>query len=92
MKILSDVFPIKNDLKRGDVLSPFLFNFAIENAFRKVQVNHQCLKLHVAHQGIVYANDINILGGCEHSTKKTTGTLAVPSKNTGLKVRADKTK
>ena len=28
-KHLSDMFPIKNVLKKGDVLSPLLFNFAL---------------------------------------------------------------
>ena len=27
-KHLSDMFPVKNGLKRGDALSPLLFNFA----------------------------------------------------------------
>jgi hypothetical protein len=34
---LSDRFPIKNGLKKGDTLSPLLFNFALEYAIRKVQ-------------------------------------------------------
>jgi len=29
-KHLSDMFPIRNSLKQGDGLSPFLFNFALE--------------------------------------------------------------
>jgi hypothetical protein len=29
---LSDKFPIKNDPKQGDALSPLLFNFALEHA------------------------------------------------------------
>jgi hypothetical protein len=29
-KHLSDMFPIKNGLKRGNALLPFLFNFALE--------------------------------------------------------------
>jgi hypothetical protein len=33
-KHLSDTFPIKNGLKQGDVLSPLLFNFALEYAIR----------------------------------------------------------
>jgi len=33
-KHLSDMFPIRNGLKQGDALSPFLFNFALECANR----------------------------------------------------------
>jgi hypothetical protein len=33
----SDSFPIQNDLKQGDALSPLLFNFVLEYAVRKVQ-------------------------------------------------------
>jgi hypothetical protein len=36
-KYLSDISPIQNGLKQGDVLSPLLFNFALEYAIRKVQ-------------------------------------------------------
>jgi hypothetical protein len=35
-KHLSDTFPIKNGLKKGDALSPFLFKFALEYAIRRV--------------------------------------------------------
>ena len=36
-----------------------LFNFAI----RRVQVNQDGLKLNGAHQLMVYADDVNLLGG-----------------------------
>jgi hypothetical protein len=36
-KHLSDNFPIQNGLKPGDVLSPPLFNFALEYTVRKVK-------------------------------------------------------
>ena len=38
-KNLSDIFPITTGLKQGDVLSPMLFNFALDYAIRRVQVN-----------------------------------------------------
>ena len=38
-KNLSDVFPIMNGLKQGDALSSLLLNFALECAFRRLQVN-----------------------------------------------------
>ena len=38
-KNLSEMFPIKNGLKQGDALSPLLFNFALEYAIKRVQVN-----------------------------------------------------
>ena len=68
-KHLSDMFPIRNGLKERDDLSPLLFNFALEYAIRRVQVNQDGLKLIGTNQLLIYADDFNILGGSVHTIK-----------------------
>jgi len=68
-KNVSDRFPIRNGLRQGDALTPLRFNFALEYAIGRIQVNQDGLKLNGTHQVLAYADDVNILGGGIHTLK-----------------------
>jgi hypothetical protein len=91
-KHMSDTFPMKNGLKHVDALSLLLFNFAMEYTIRRVQANQEGLKLNGTHYFLVFADDVNILGGSVHAIKKNTEALVFASKEIGLEVNAEKTK
>jgi len=91
-KNLSDMLPIRNGLKQEDALSPLLFNFPLEYAIRRVQVNQDGLKLNGTHQLLVYADDVNILRGSVDTVKENAEALIMASKESGLQVNADRTK
>ena len=57
-----------------------LFNFALEYAIRKVQVNHVGLKLNSTHQLLAYADDVNILGGSIHTLKENAQALVAATR------------
>jgi hypothetical protein len=44
-KHFSDEVPVHNSLKQGDASSPFVLNFALENASRKIQETYEGLEL-----------------------------------------------
>jgi len=91
-KNVSDQFLIRNGLKQGDALTPMLFNFALEYAIRRVQVNQDGLKLNGKHRLLAYADDVNILGGSIHTVKENAETLVAATREIGLEVSANKTK
>ena len=69
-----------------------LFNFALEYAIKRVQVNQDGLKLNGTHHLLAYADDVNMLGGSAHTVKENAEALLVATKEIGLEVNADKTK
>ena len=57
-----------------------LFNFALEYAIRRVQVNQDGLKLNGTHQLLADADDVNVLGGSVHTVKKNAEALVAATK------------
>jgi len=56
---------------------PLLVNVALENCIRRVQVNQDVLKLNGTRQFLVFADDVNILGGRVHTINENAEALIV---------------
>ena len=50
------------------------------------------MKLNGIHQLLVYADDVNILGGSRHTLKQNAEALVAAARKIGLEVSADKSK
>ena len=79
-------------MKHGDALSPLLFNFSLEYVIRRVWVNQDGLKVIGTRQLLVYADDVNILGGSVHTVKENKEALVGTCMENGLEVNADRGK
>jgi hypothetical protein len=78
------MFLIRNGLKQGDGLSSWFFSSPLDYAIRRVQVNPGRIQLNGTHKILVYADDVNILGGSIHTIKKNAEALVVASNEIGL--------
>jgi Reverse transcriptase (RNA-dependent DNA polymerase). len=85
------MFPIRNGLKKGDALSPLLFDFALKYTIKRVQIIQEGLTLNGTHQLLFYIDDVTILRGRVYAIKNTEA-LRVARKEIGLDLKADKTK
>ena len=69
-----------------------LFNFALEYAIRRVQVQQDGLKRNGTNELLAYADDVIILGGSIHTLKENVEALVTATREIGLQVSADKSK
>jgi hypothetical protein len=61
-----------------------LFSFALEWVIKRVQVNQNGLKLNGTHHLLIYADNVNILGGSLHTLEENTAASVIASKEIGL--------
>jgi hypothetical protein len=66
--------------------------FVLEYAIRNVQENREEMQLNRTYQPLVYANDVNTLGGKINTKNKNKETISGASRGVGVEVNADKTK
>jgi hypothetical protein len=64
----------------------------LKYAIRRVRVNQNGLKVIGTRQLLLYADDVNILGGSVHTVKKNKEALVGTCMENGLEVNADKGK
>jgi hypothetical protein len=69
-----------------------LFNFALDYAIRRVQVNQDGSKLNGTHQLLAYADDVNILEGSIHTLKENVEVSVAATREIGVEIIADKNK
>ena len=89
---MSDSFKIRNGLKQSYILSPLLFNFALEYAILKIKGDKKGLSLNGLNQLFVYADDVDLIGDDIDALQSNTDVLVEACVEIGLLVNIDKTK
>jgi hypothetical protein len=69
-----------------------IFNYVLEYAIRRVQANHEGLKVNGTLQLLIYVGDVSVVSGSTHTTRKNTKSLIAVSEEIGLVVNAEEGK
>jgi len=88
---LSPHFEVKSGLKRGDALSPILFNLVLEKVVRDVEEN-RLMEINGDMTMLAYADDVVVLGNSRQEVAHTVEKLIASSRNMGLLINETKTK
>ena len=89
---MSSSFPIGDDFKQRDALSPLLSNFAQEYAIGMVQETNLVLDMNGPRQLLPYADDVNLIGHDIRTIERNADVLLNATKNIDLAANAGKTK
>lgn len=87
---VSHEFPITSGVRQGDALSATLFNLALHDVIRKLDINGDIL--HSTSQICAYADDVCLIARSLRTLKENFKTLKEESEKMGLQVNEGKTK
>lgn len=87
---LFDLYPIYNDLKQGDALSPPLFKLALEYAIKRMQENKAGLDFNEALQIPVYADELKFIKYNINIINKNAEALLDASRDVRVEVNGEK--
>ncbi|VVC33333.1 Reverse transcriptase domain [Cinara cedri] len=80
-------------LKKGDALSPLLFNITLEKVIRKIQNTILGININKTTLDVLgFADDLNLMGENKNTVVENTKTLIRKAKKIGLGVNEGKTK
>lgn len=86
---VSSPFMINNGLKQGDVMSPVLFNIALESVIRKI-LQTEMLNLDKGNNLLAYADDMMVIGKSRKDIQNTVKELIKVGKNISLTINSGK--
>jgi hypothetical protein len=82
---IGSFFQVKQDLKQGEGLAPFLFNLVLEYVIRKLQVDTRHTLEYKSVQIVGYADYINFMGRSLRSVEEMFEALEMERKEVGIK-------
>ena len=92
-KISTDPFRIKSGLRQGDIMSPILFNFALEKVYRVTAAASHGLRIgERSIKMLAYADDVDIIAENKYELSGSAVIWNETAKRAGLQINVEKSK
>lgn len=88
----SSSFDIKTGVRQGDIISPTLFNIALEGALKELKKTDYGIKIGNKISALAFADDVVLLSETREELQKMLEILKRETRTMGLKINDNKTK